>query len=343
MTIAICGSICGADNWVDIEMYGNAKRNWFASFLDLQHGIPLHDTFGRVFRQINSEEFQARFHEWTSSLRVRLAGEVLSVDGKTERGSKDGPLGLAALEMVSVWASENELVLAQDRIDEGTNEITVIPELLGLLDLEDTIVTIDAIGCQTQIAEAIISQDADYILALKTNQERLFEDTVTAFEPTIPAIPIDHHKSISKGHGRVEIRECWALADPDILSYINSYKQWPGLHSLVKVISTRRMNGHSSQATRYFITSLPPSALQLLTAIRAHWQIENALHWVLDLAFRQDANRSRKDHAAQNLAILHHIALNLLKHEPSLKVGVKAKRLRAGWDPHYLLKVLSIP
>jgi DDE family transposase len=157
-----------ADNWVDIEMYGNAKRDWFASFLDLQHGIPSHDTFGRVFRQINPEEFQARFHEWTSSLRVRLPGEVLSVDGKTERGSKDGPLGLAALEMVSVWASENELVLAQDRIDEGTNEITVIPELLGLLDLEDAIVMIDAIGCQTQIAEAILSQDADYILALRT-------------------------------------------------------------------------------------------------------------------------------------------------------------------------------
>jgi predicted transposase YbfD/YdcC len=341
MTIAICGAICGADNWVDIEMYGNAKREWFASSLDLKHGIPSHDTFGRVFRQIDPKEFQAHFHEWTSSLRVRLAGEVLSVDGKTERGSKDGTLGLAALEMVSVWASENELVLAQDRIAEGTNEITVIPALLGLLDLEDTIVTIDAIGCQTEIAQAIISQNADYVLALKTNQERLFEDTVAAFEPTLPAIPIDYHKSITKGHGRIEIRECWTLSDPDILNYINSYKHWPGLHSLVKVVSTRRVNGQSSQATRYFITSLPPSASQLLAAVRAHWQIENALHWVLDLAFRQDANRSRKDHAPQNLAILLHIALNLLKQEPSLKVGVKAKRLRAGWDQSYLLKVLS--
>jgi hypothetical protein len=180
--IAICGAICGADNWVDIEMFGNAKREWFETFLDLAHGIPSHDTFGRVFRQINPEEFQGYFHAWTSELRVRLGGEVLSVDGKTERGSKDGTMGLAALEMVSVWASENELVLAQTRIGEGTNEITVIPGLLRLLDLKNTVVTIDAIGCQTEIAQAVIDQDADYVLALKTNQERLFEDIAVAFE-----------------------------------------------------------------------------------------------------------------------------------------------------------------
>jgi predicted transposase YbfD/YdcC len=341
MTIAICGAICGADNWVDMEMFGNAKQAWFATFLDLRHGIPSHDTFGRVFRQLDPEEFQACFLQWTAALRIKLKGEVLSVDGKTERGSKDETLGLAALEMVSVWASENELVLAQDRIDAGTNEISVIPALLRLLDLEGTIITLDAMGCQTEIAEAIVEQGADYVLALKTNQEKLFEDVVTAFEPTIPAIPSDYHRTVSKGHGRIETRACWALSDPDILSYINAYKHWPGLHSLVKVTSTRRENGQSSQTTRYFISSLPPDATQLLAAVRAHWQIENRLHWVLDIAFREDANRSRKDHAAQNLAILHHIALNLLKQEPSLKVGIKAKRLRAGWDEHYLLKVLA--
>jgi predicted transposase YbfD/YdcC len=341
MTIAICGAICGADNWVDMEMFGNAKQAWFATFLDLKHGIPSHDTFGRVFRRLDPEEFQKRFLQWTTALRIRLTGEVLSVDGKTERGSKDGTLGLAALEMVSVWASENELVLAQDRIEEGTNEITVIPELLSLLDLEGTIITIDAIGCQTEIAETIVGKDANYVLALKANQEKLFEDVVTAFEPTVPAIPTDYHRTVNKGHGRIETRECWALSDPDILDYINAYKHWPSLQSLVKVTSTRLESGQSSQATRYFISSLPPQAAQLLAAVRAHWQIENCLHWVLDIAFREDANRSRKDHAAQNLAILHHLALNLLKQESSLKVGVKAKRLRAGWDERYLLKVLA--
>jgi predicted transposase YbfD/YdcC len=326
---------------VDIEMFGTAKQEWFETFLDLTHGIPSHDTFGRVFRQINPEEFQAYFQVWTSELRVRLNGEVMSVDGKTQRGSKDGMLGLAALEMVSVWASENELVLGQDRIDEGTNEITVIPELLRLLDLKGSIVTIDAIGCQTEIAQAILDQNADYVLALKANQERLFEDVKAAFEKTVPAIPTDYHRTVNKGHGRIETRDCWALSDPDILTYIIDYKEWPGLHSLIKVTSDRQIDGQSTHATRYFISSLPPVASHLLAAVRAHWHIENSLHWVLDLAFREDANRSRKDNAPQNLAVLHHIALNFLKQEPSLKVGVKAKRLRAGWDQQYLLKVLS--
>lgn len=192
------------------------------------------------------------------------------MDGKTERGSKDETLGLAALEMVSVWASENELVLAQDRIDEGTNEITVIPDLLGLLDLEGTIVTIDAMGCQTEIAQAIITQDADYVLALKTNQEKLFEDVATAFEQTVPDTPTDYQRTVNKGHGRIETRECWALSDPDILSYINTYKQWPGLQSLVKVTCDRQMNGQSTQAACYFITSLPPNASQLPAAVRVH-------------------------------------------------------------------------
>jgi predicted transposase YbfD/YdcC len=341
MTIAICGAICGADNWVDMEMFGIAKQEWFAGFLDLKHGIPSHDTFGRVFRQLDPDEFQDRFLQWTTALRIKLKGEVLSVDGKTERGSKDGTLGLAAIEIVSVWASENELVLAQDRIAEGTNEITVIPDLLRLLDLAGSIITIDAMGCQTEIAEVIVEQGADYVLALKTNQEKLFEDAVTAFEPTVPPIPTDYHRTVNKGHGRIETRECWVLSDADILSYINAYKHWPGLQTLVKITSTRLENGQSSQATRYFISSLPPNAAHLLVAVRAHWQIENRLHWVLDMAFREDANRSRKDHAAQNLAILHHLALNLLKQEASLKVGLKAKRLRAGWDERYLLKVLS--
>lgn len=340
LTIAICGAICGADNWVEIELFGNAKRSWFESFLDLSHGIPSHDTFGRVFRAIDPAAFQARFYQWTVATRVRLEGEVLSVDGKTERGSKDGTLGTAALEMVSVWASENELVLAQDRVEEGSNEITAIPSLLELLDIENAVITIDATGCQTEIAEIIIQRQADYVLAVKKNQEWLLEDVQAAFEPTVPPLSADYHRTVTKGHGRIEIRECWALSDPEITAHINSYKSWPGLTSLVKVTYQRQTGQKVVRKTRYFISSLPPDAKRLLAAVRTHWHIENRLHWVLDWAFREDHNRSRRDHAAQNLAVLRHIALNLLKQEASLKVGIKAKRLRAGWDEQYLLKVL---
>lgn len=224
MSIAICGAICGADNRVDMEMFGTAKYEWFARFLDLKHGIPSHDRFGRVFRQLDPAEFQDCFLQWTAALRIKINGEVLSVEGKTKRGSKDGTLGLAALQMVSVWASDHELVVAQDRIDEGTNAITVRHDVLRLLDLEGSSITIDAMGCQIEIAEVIVEQGADYVLALKTNQEKLFEDAVTAFEPTVPPIPTDYHRTVNKGHGRIETRECWVLSDPDILSYINAYK-----------------------------------------------------------------------------------------------------------------------
>ncbi len=340
ISITICGVIGGADSWVDIEMFGNAKLSWFETFLEMPHGIPSHDTFGRVFRHIDPEDFQASFQRWTQSIYERTKGEVLAVDGKTLRRSKDGALGTAAIEMVSVWASENNLVLAQDKIEETTNEITAIPQLLRLLDLEGCVVTIDAIGCQTEIAETILDQGADYVLAVKDNQATLREDVQAAFEHTGRFNQPDYHKTVNKGHGRIEIREWWAISDPDILAHINDYKLWKGLHSLVKLTSERHLDGQISRETRYFISSLPPDAQRLLHAIRAHWQIENGLHWVLDMAFREDESHVRKDHAPQNLAILRHIALNLLKQETSLKVGVKAKRLRAGWDEQYLLKVL---
>jgi predicted transposase YbfD/YdcC len=340
ITIAICGVVGGADTWVDIEMFGHAKLSWFETFLDLPHGIPSHDTFGRVFRHIDPEEFRASFQTWTQSVYERTKGEVMAVDGKTLRRSRDGTLGKDAIEMVSVWASQNNLVLAQDKIEETTNEITAIPGVLRLLDLEGCVVTIDAIGCQTEIAETIIDQGADYVLAVKDNQATLREDVQAAFEHRGLFNRPDHHKTVNKGHGRIEIRECWAISDPAILAHINDYKLWKGLHSLVKLTSERHLDGQISRKTRYFISSLPADAQRLLHSVRAHWQIENGLHWVLDMAFREDESRVRKDHSPQNLAILRHIALNLLKQETSLKVGVKAKRLRAGWDEQYLLKVL---
>jgi predicted transposase YbfD/YdcC len=211
------------------------------------------------------------------------------------------------------------------------------------LDLTETIVTIDAIGCQIDIAQAIVEQQADYVLAVKENQPTLYEDIVESFEHVPPNVQLAHHRTVNKGHGRVELRECWATAEPDLLAFINDYQAWPGLACVVKVTSQRQQAGGTSSETRYFISSLPPDAARLLSAIRAHWQIENSLHWVLDVAFREDENRVRKDHAPENLSLIRHLSLNLLKQDTTVKAGIKAKRKRAGWDPGYLLALLCSP
>lgn len=339
--IAICGIICGADNWVDVEMFGQAKQAWLEAFLALPHGIPSHDTFGRVFRRINPEAFEDCFREWTQVLCNRTAGEVIALDGKHLRRSKDGVLGREGIRLVSAWASENALVLTQAPVEAGHNEIPTLLKLLRLLDVSEAVVTIDGIGCQTEIAAVITQQQADYVLAVKGNQETLADDVQAAFEPTPRDFAPQYAKTINKGHGRVEIRECWTTDVPDVLTFIQDYKAWSGLRSLVKITSERRMPSKTESQTRYFISSLPPDPMRHLQVVRAHWQIENAFHWVLDIAFREDESRVRKDHAPRNLALLRRLALNLLKRETSLKVGVKAKRLRAGWDAPYLLKVLG--
>jgi len=343
ITIALCAVICGANNWVDVEQFGQGKQIWFASFLKLPHGIPSHDTFGRVFRLLNPEEFERRFREWTQHLCDLLNGEVVAVDGKQLRRSKDGTLGTDGIYMVNVWASENRASLAQAKVENHTNEITAIPKLLRLLELEDCIITIDALGCQTDIVEVIRVQNADYVIAAKGNQGTLLEDIEMTFEQSTSSAPTAYHRSVNKGHGRIEIRECWALDAPEVIAHINDYKAWQGLKSLVKVTSERRLlaSGKVERETRYFISSLPANAEQLLHAVRAHWQVENSLHWVLDLAFREDECRVRKDHAPENFAIIRQLALNLLKQEDSLNVGISAKRKRAGWDQDYLLKVLA--
>ena len=343
LSIAICAVICGADNWVDVEMFGQAKQGWFEKFLKLPHGIPSHDTFGRVFRHINPEAFESCFSEWTQALCSLTAGEVVALDGKQLRRSKDGVLGREGIRLVSAWASENALMLTQAQVEEGHNEIPTLLKLLRLLDVSETVVTIDGIGCQTEIAVALTQQHADYVLAVKGNQETLADDVQAAFEPTTRDFAPHYAKTVNKGHGRVEIRECWVTDAPDVLAFIRDYKVWSGLRSLVKITSERRLATKTEYETRYFISSLPPDPTRLLQVVRAHWQIENAFHWVLDIAFREDESRVRKDHAPRNLALLRRLALNLLKQETSLKVGVKAKRLRAGWDAPYLLKVLCSP
>ncbi len=342
ITITICGVICGADTWVDIAMFGEAKEEWFKGFLELPNSIPSHDTFGDVFARIDPEHFENCFIEWVKAVNELTKG-LVSVDGKTLRHSHDKLLGKGAIHMVSAWSSANGVVLGQVKTSDHSNEITAIPELLALLELSGCIVSIDAMGCQKAIAATIVNKDADYVLAVKQNQKHLYEDVKDlffgAFE--LGGVEYDTYETVEKGHGRIEIRQCWVISDPQDLSYISVLSEWKSLNCVALVRGERRIGDSVSVESRYYISSLKGDARQLLSAIRGHWGIENSLHWVLDIAFREDDSRVRKDNAPENLAVLRHIALNLLKQEKSLKVGIKAKRKRAGWDNNYLMKVLS--
>ncbi len=346
LLIALCAVISGADNWVEIESYGKAKQNWLETVIALPNGIPSHDTFGRVFRFINPQAFQERFVKWVQVWQGGGLSGVVAMDGKQMRGAKDVPLDKAGLYLVRAWAVEQGIVLGQRKVDDKSNEITAIPELLEVLDIEGCVVTIDAMGCQTQIAEKIVQQKADYMLAVKGNQGTLAEDVADLFAGFEQAhwreVSHDYDKTVNKEHARLEIRECWVVSSPEYLSYLRRFPDWVNLHSLVKLVSHRQLNGTTTTATRYFISSLTPTAQRALAICRDHWQIENDLHWILDVAFDQDHNRTHKDHAPENLAVLQHIALNLVKQEKSTRSSVKTKRLRAGWDNAYLWKILSI-
>lgn len=345
ITITICGVICGADSWVDIAMFGEAKLEWLKGFLELPNGIPSHDTFGDVFARIDPEQFRGCFMEWVRAVSELTKGQLVSIDGKTLRRSHDTPLGKEAIHMVSAWSSANGLVLGQLSTDEKSNEITAIPELLRLLELSGCIVSIDAMGCQKQIAKSIVDKGADYVLALKANQGNLHEDVKELFDGALQlgfeGMEYDLWETVEKGHGRIESRQCWVISDQKDLSYIRKLSDWEDLNCVAMVRAERRIGESVSVESRYYISSLKGNARQLLWAIRGHWGIENSLHWVLDIAFREDDSRVRKDNSPENLAVLRHIALNLLKQDKSLKVGIKAKRKRAGWDNDYLMKVLS--
>ncbi len=343
MTIAICGVICGADSWVDLELFGKSKEGWLQGFLELPNGIPSHDTFGRVFARLDAQQFRDCFLEWVQAVSDLTKGQVIAIDGKTLRRSHDKSLGKTAIHMVSAWASENRLVLGQTKVAEKSNEITAIPELLALLDISGCIVTIDAMGCQKEIARLIIEGSGDYVLALKDNQRQLYQEVKELFEDAdLVTTAGDFHETVNKGHGRVEHRRCWSIADQGCLSYLNSQGKWPGLQSVAKVTGERRVGEEVSIENRYYISSLPGDAKQLLWAARQHWGIENCVHWVLDIAFREDESRVRKGHGPENLATMRHMALNLLRQDTNSKVGIKAKRLRAGWDEDYLMKALSL-
>lgn len=335
--ITISAVICGAETWNDIEVFGRAKREWLSSILKLPNGIPTHDTFNRVFAALDAQELGRCFLSWTQSVSKLTEGEVISIDGKALRGSRDqGKKSI--VHMVSAWASINNIVLGQQKVDSKSNEITAIPPLLEVLVLKGCIVTIDAMGCQKNIATAIVAKEADYILAVKGNQRELNEQVQESFR----FIQVNSvAQEIDLGHGRIEKRVCSVITD---LSMIEQTDQWTKLNSLIKIHTERQIKstGESQRETRYYISSLKGEAQQLNHCIRSHWKIENSLHWVLDVAFHEDQSRKRAGNAAENFSTINRIALNLLKNEPTTKQGVKGKRLKAGWSNDYLETVLNI-
>ena len=348
ITIALCGVICGADGWVAIETFGREKIAWLRTFLSLPGGIPSHDTFGRVFARVNPEEFRRCFLSWVRAGVGDPGDQVVAIDGKTLRRSHDRGAGKEALHLVSAWATESGLVVAQVATDAKSNEITAIPVLLRLLALAGSTVTIDAMGCQTAIARQIVEQGADYVLALKDNHEHLhdrarlaFLDVDRASGTTLPLAEVVPHTTVAKDHGRIERRRCRAIGDPDYLAYLDPDHAWPNLHSVVCIESTRRIGDAVSTEARHYLSSLPADAPLLQRVIRSHWGVENRLHWVLDLAFREDESRVRADHAPQNLAVIRHLALNLLRRDPTRRIGLKNSRFKAALDDAYLRSILD--
>lgn len=340
IVIAVCAVICGCEHHTQIALYGEKKKDWLETFLDLPNGIPSHDTFSRLFRRLNPEQFAACFRSWAASLVEATDGRVIPIDGKALRHSFDGDGN--PLHLVSAWAADNHVSLGQMAVDDKSNEITAIPKLLELIDVAGGLVTIDAMGCQKEIAAKIREQKADYVLAVKDNQPYLLEDISAAFaeqlEQDFLEIPHDHHETYDKGHGREEWRSYYVMDVPEML---RNREAWKDLQTIGMAISYRHVEGQIQSDVRYYIGSIGRDAKRFAEAVRSHWGIENSLHWVLDVSFDEDQSRIRKDHGPENFALLRRLAVGLLKQDKKSKASIQAKRLAAGWDDEYLMQILT--
>jgi predicted transposase YbfD/YdcC len=344
VALTICAVVCGADNWVEIERYGHRKHDWLRGLLALPNGIPSHDTLSRVFGLLDPAAFQLGFGQWVGALVQATEGRLIPIDGKTLRGSADAAHGRAALHLVSAWAQANHVVLGQVAVADKSNEITAIPELLKLIDVAGAVVTIDAMGCQKEIAEKIVAGGGDYVLALKDNHPTLANEVSALFceglENDFADVKHQAHTTQEEGHGRVEGRHYHQVEVPQDLR--ERHPDWKNLRTLGMVFSERQVgDAEASCETRFYLSSLKLNVKKFAEAVRGHWSIENNLHWVLDVSFDEDANRSRTDHGPVNLALMRRIAACLLKQETTAKGGMKCKRKQAGWDNSYLAKVLD--
>lgn len=344
IAITILAVVSGADSWVEVAKYGVSKLTFLRTFLELPNGIPSHDTFGRVFALVNPSALQAGFVKWVQAIAEATLGRVVAIDGKTARRSFDRAAGKGPLHMVSAWASENRLLLGQQACNGKSNEITAIPELIKHLEISGAIVTIDAMGCQKEIAAAIRAAEADYVLAVKDNQPTLHADIREVFATGLDNgfVGMEHHSYCTEeqGHGRIETRVYHIVAIPKALA--ERHAEWKGLRSIGMVYCERQEGDKKpSMETRVFITSMPPRVKKFARAVRNHWGIETSLHWVLDVGFREDDSRLHKGYGQQNMGLIRRLSASLLHNEPTCKAGVACKRKCAGWDDDYLLKVLA--
>ena len=343
LVISICAVICGAEHWTEMEEFGEAKQEWLSTFLELENGIPSHDTFRRVFILLDNIKLKELFIDWISSAVSLSKGSLVNLDGKNLCGSREPSKGKKALNVVSAWASEASVVLGQVKCEEKSNEVTAIPELLKILDLEDCVVTIDAIGCQKETVKQIVEKRADYVISLKGNQGTLHTDIKDYLDwgerIGFKGMTCDYYATLEKDHGRIEERRCWVTEE---IGWLEQKDEWINLKSVVMVEAIREVIGKKNTVERrYFISSLEANAELALKCVRGHWAIENQLHWCLDIGFREDDCRICEAQSAENLATVRHIGLNLLKQETSCRLGIKSKRKKAGWDESYLLKVLK--
>lgn len=332
--LTLCAVICGAESWYDIEDFGNARIAFLKKYFYYKNGIPSHDTIGRFFSLLDPENFRDSFILWVKNLQSNIP-KLIAIDGKTLRRSFDKTNNKSAIHMISAFASNSRLVLGQKKVDQKTNEITAIPQLLDLLLIKGAIITIDAMGCQKEIAKKIIEKKAHYIFGLKGNQGNLFENVETYFQDTKNVY--DYFEEANKEHGRIEIRKCWVTSN---INWLDTKNDWCNLSSIIKVESTRIFSDKETKEIRYYITDLETNAEKILLAIRSHWSIENSLHWTLDMTFREDESRIRKKNAPENMSIIRHIVLNLLR-KADEKISIRRRKKKAGWSNEYLTNVLK--